>query len=282
MTMVSGTVRDDILRLEQIPPLSLTANALLGVASDPDLDAVGLTAILEQDAAITARIIGLANSAFFGQSRPVLSLEEAIIRVLGFDMVRSLSLSMALAGSFDTRRCPAYDLAHYWVVALGTAALSRDLAVAVGNARVVHPGAAYLCGLLHSLGELALIHLRPDLMCDVVHAYQDNPSLDPVELEQVHLAVDRWQAGEWLAYRWQLPEQVQQVIAFFGNRSPEGSHHSLVQVVAAARTWVMACLDGELPDIEPPDAAAAEFQRIVGRFHGRLDELRNLAAALVV
>jgi len=281
MTVVSGTVRDEVLRLEQIPPLSATANELLRVAADPDMDAKRLAAILDKDAALTARIIGLANSAFFGQSRPVLSMEDAIIRVLGQDMVRSLALSMALAGSFDISRCPAYDLRNYWVTALGTATLARDLAAAVGKPEVVHPDGAYLCGLLHSLGELTLMHLRPDLMCDAVHAHLDDPSLDPIELERLHLGVDRWQAGEWLAFRWHLPEQVQHSIGFFGSGSYEGSHQALVQVVAAARAWVMASLAGDLPDLNPPDAAAEEFQRIVTHFHGRLDELKALAAGLV-
>jgi HD-like signal output (HDOD) protein len=145
----------------------------------------------------------------------------------------------------------------------------------------VHPDAAYLCGLLHSLGELALVHLRPDLMCDVVHDLLDNPGLDPVELERLHLGVDRWQAGEWLAFRWHLPEQVQHSIGFFGSGGYEGPHQALVQVIAAARAWVSASLAGELPNLPPQDAAAEEFQRIVGRFRGRLDELRALAAGLV-
>ncbi len=281
MTVVSGAVKDDILRLEQIPPLSTTANELLRVASAPDLDARGLAAILEKDAPITARIVGLANSAFFGQSRPVLGMEEAIIRVLGLDMVRSLALSMALAGSFDTRRCPAFDVQHYWVVSLGTAALSRDLARAVGNPEVVHPDAAYLCGLLHSLGQLALVHLRADLACDAIHAHQDAPELDIVELERVHLGVDRWQAGEWLAFRWQLPEVVQHTIGFLARAQHSGSNLALVQVVAAARAWVSASLADELPDVPAPDAAAAQFQRIVHEFHGRLDELKQLAARMI-
>lgn len=281
MTVVTGAVRDDILRLEQIPPLSTTANELLRAASDPDVDAGKLTAILENDAPITARIIGVANSAFFGQSRPVLGMEEAIIRVLGLDMVRSLALSMALAGSFDTKRCPAFDVRHYWLVSLGTAALARDLAKAVGDANVVHPDAAYLCGLLHSLGQLTLVHLRPDLMCDALHAHQDAPDLDLIELERVHLGVDRWQAGEWLTFRWQLPEQVQHSIGYLARGDYQGPHMALVQVVAAARAWVMACLADELPNVPAPDAAAAEFQRIVGAFHGRLDELKALAARMV-
>lgn len=281
MAVVTSSVRDEVLRLEQIPPLSATANELLRVAADPDLDSRRLAQILDQDAPLAARIIGLANSAFFGQSRPVLSIQDAIVRVLGQEMVRSLALSMALAGNLDTSRCPAYDLRHYWVVALGTGTLARDLADAVGRPDIIHPDAAYLCGLLHTLGELALLHLRPDLVCEALHAHLDQPELDPVELERMHLGVDRWQAGEWLAFRWHLPEQVQHTMLYFYAGSYEGPHQSLVQVVAAARAWVLASLAGEPPELEAPDAAAEEFQRIVGTFRGKLDELRALAAQML-
>lgn len=280
MTVATSPIQEAVLQLEQIPPLSPTASELLRVAANPELDAKELSAILERDPPLAARIIGLANSAFFGQSRPVLGMDDAIIRVLGLDMVRSLALSMALVGSLDTSRCPAYDLRHYWVLALGTGSLARDLALAMARPEVVHPDGAYLCGLVHTLGELALLHLRPDLMCEVVHQHRDDPSLDPIELQREILGVDCWQAGEQLACRWHLPEQVQDAIGFFGSGAYQGPHQALVQVVAASRTWVLASLAGELPVLEAPDAAAEEFQRIVGRFHAKLGELRALAAAM--
>jgi HD-like signal output (HDOD) protein len=276
----SSAVRDEILRLEQIPPLSATAAELLRVAGDPDLDAKQLAKVLERDPPIAARIVGLANSAFFGQQRPVLGVEEAIIRVLGLNLVRSLALGMALAGSLDTSRCPLFDLRHYWVVALGSATLGRDLANAVGQPSVLHPDAAYMCGLLHTLGDLALLHLQPDLLCRALQGHHDDPDSDLMALQQKHLGVDSWQAGEWLAFQWHLPEQVQHTIGFFTTRDYQGPHRALVQVVAAARAWVLASLAGDLPEVTPPDAAAAEFQRIVGRFRSRLDELQALAASL--
>lgn len=272
---------DTVVQLDQLPPLSATADQLLRAVADPDLDAPHLTAILEQDPPLTARIVGLANSAFFGQSRPVLGVEEAIIRVLGLNMVRSLALSMVLAGTFDTRRCPAYDLRHYWLMSLGSATLARDLAGAVARPALVHPDAAYLCGLLHNLGELALVHLRPDLMCEALHARRAQPDCDLATLQRQYLGMDSWQAGAMLAFHWHLPEGLQQVIAFFSGGEAEGPHRQLVQVTAAARAWVGASLAGELPQVTPPDAAAAEFQRIVQAFHGRLDELRQLAAAML-
>ena len=130
-------LREDVLCLEQIPPLSATAARLLEIATDPDLEVAQLAEVIEQDPPLTARILGLANSAFFGQANPVLTVEEAIIRVLGLNMVRSLALSLALAGSFNTAACPAFRLDRYWLQALASAALGRELCAVIDDERAM-------------------------------------------------------------------------------------------------------------------------------------------------
>lgn len=279
MVVGATDLRDEILQLEHIPPLSTTARELLKVANDPEVDAKVLSGIIERDPQLTGRILGLANSAFFGQSRPVESLEEAIIRVLGINVVRNLALSMALAGSFDVSKCPTYDLKHFWLMALGTAELAHDLAEAM-NQQAINPHTAYLCGLLHHLGEAALVHLRPDLMCDAVHDHESSPGSDMNEMERRHLGMDSWQAGEWLAFRWQLPEPVIQTISYFAN-GEAGDYLALARVVQAARVWVAATLKGDTPDVSSDDQGVMEFQRIVGHFRSRLDELHHLAEVML-
>jgi HD-like signal output (HDOD) protein len=264
------------LQLDHIPPLSGTASALLGVANDPDLDAKRLAGILERDPQLTARVLGLANAAFFGQSRPVLNLEEAIIRVLGLHVVRNLALSMALAGSFDVSNCPDYDMQKYWLTALGSAELSRRLAQAQGQPEFVHPDIAYLCGLLHNLGEIALVHLRPDLMCAAIRDHQAMQESDLATLERRHLGLDSWQAGEWLAFRWQLPDPVAHTIGYFASGACEGPDAALVQLVQQARAWMIASLDGQAVE-----AADDRLEQATADFSDRLDELRSLAASLV-
>jgi hypothetical protein len=107
------TAGQKILQARDLPPLSFTATRLLELSADPDVEVDDLAAVIEQDPALTARILGVANSAYFGQVNPVLSVETAIIRVLGFNMVKSLALSIAMAGIFDTSKCPSFDLETY-------------------------------------------------------------------------------------------------------------------------------------------------------------------------
>ena len=152
---------DEVLGLDHLPPLTAAATRLIDVASDPELEIKELAKIIEQDPPLTARILGLANSAFFGQKTPILSVEHAIVRVLGLDMVRSLSLSMALAGSFDTSQCKNFEIGDYWLHALVTSTLAAAVGRKVSDRENRPIDSLYLGGLLHSIGILVLVHVRP-------------------------------------------------------------------------------------------------------------------------
>ena len=85
-----------------------------------------LALVINQDPGLSARILGLANSAYFGQTNPILTVEDAIIRVLGLNMVKSLAVSIAVSGVFDSSACRSFDLHEYWSHSLSIAMLASD------------------------------------------------------------------------------------------------------------------------------------------------------------
>lgn len=269
-------LREDVLSLEQIPPLSMTATRLLEIAVDPELDVVQLAQVIEQDPPLTARILGLANSAFFGQANPVMTVEEAIIRVLGLNMVRSLALSMALAGSFDSSACPSFHLDEYWLRSLVTAALARELAVVLKDEQAA-PDAVYLCGLLHNLGEILLVHLRPAEMGQVFKAHQKDPSADLALLQEQFIGTNERVAGEWLGMRWHLPAPLVHVIGHLAMVQPSGDYARLVELVKASRAWADASMQGQTAVLALDGLAGGELAAIDERFRERYDELKALA-----
>lgn len=272
-------LREDVLCLEQIPPLSTTATRLLEIATDPELDVNQLAGVIEQDPPLTARILGLANSAFFGQANPVVTVEEAIIRVLGLNMVRSLALSMALAGSFETGACPAFRLDDYWLKALATAALARELALAVKDEQAP-PDLVYLCGLLHNLGEILLVHLRPDDMQRVFTQHEKQPDSDLITLQESVIGTNERVAGEWLTMRWHLPTPVVQVIGQLGMVELSGEYASLVSLVRAARRGVDQLRVGQALALQLDGLDSETVEHIVEDFQPRYSDLVALAGLL--
>lgn len=230
---IASTAKHQVLTLKHLPPLSTTAARLLEMLSDEDLSLEQLSGVISQDPGISARILGVANSAYFGQTTPIHSVEDAVIRVLGLNMVRSLSFSLAISGSFDTSRCGSFDLEAYWYRALATAALSRLICSHIVMDERPDPDGVYLAGLLFDIGALVLIHLFPESYATVLDKSEEGDRQDLARFEEEIIGISSREAGGWLLDRWHLPPRIVQVVQQSGQ--DEVVESDLVDTAAA---WV--------------------------------------------
>ncbi|MCP3867648.1 MAG: HDOD domain-containing protein [Gammaproteobacteria bacterium] len=238
MTQVSGAIIEEQLgNIKHIPPMSQTATQLLNAVSDPDIEIGDLVVVIERDPGLSARILGVANSAYFMRAGPVNSIQDAIIRSLGLNLVKGLGISIALAGSLNPKACRGFDLGRYWYEALGTAQLSRRLVQCVSPKQRPDPESVYLCGLLHNLGSLVLAHAFPDLFSRTIEQCHQDPELDPRLVQREIIGFDEVTAGEWLAVRWHLPDAVAQVIASL-DADDEGQFRVHRAVIGASNRWI--------------------------------------------
>lgn len=274
-------------RITTLPPLPRTATQLLNIMGDPEVDIEQVAKIIEQDPPLTARILGLANSAYFGQQREINTVREAIIRVLGMNLVKSLSLSIAMAGTFDTSACREFNLADYWYTSLGTATLARMIAQRASLNDASIADSVYLCGLLHKLGLLLLANLFPEEVSEVLAEYRQNPDADLCALERNTIGVDHMAAGEWLLNRWHLPEAVTQVIGFFDNSEYNGFYRFHLALIRAASHWVSAEMSGRQVQLSA-DVAMLSVLGLNGeacsaleeKFFSQRDELHTVSRLL--
>jgi len=231
MSTRSTRARRRVLETQELPPLPMVAGELLNLLqSDSDDDLEHLRVILERDPGLAARVMGWANSAYFGTRGNVRSLDRAIFGILGLRTVKSLLLSIVLNRAFDTRSCPHFDLTEYWYRALLTAHCAKAAIPMRQEGPALDPEDGFLGGLLHNLGLLLLVHLYPEAMDGVFDAL-DRP--DDEELrdgEEAAIGVDHCAAGAWLARRWHLPDGVVAVISDYGVRRPVQADHLAAQV----------------------------------------------------
>lgn len=193
-----------ILGISSLPSIPAHAVKAFQLASDPDTKVNDFVALLEQDEALSARVIRIANSVYFSRSSRVQELDTAVANI-GLDALRGLfsanMLREMLGGSNLAREL-------IWEHSIGTAITSRTLASYFKCA----PGEGFLCGLLHDVGKILLVRQNSDLYKKVVDSALSN-GLDFVGWEEKIFDVDHVEVGLYLAKQWNFPNVVKRAIA---------------------------------------------------------------------
>ncbi|MBP7746443.1 MAG: HDOD domain-containing protein [Phycisphaerae bacterium] len=199
--------------LDSLPTLPVVAVKLLQVTVLDDTSASDVIRLLRADQSLTAKILSVAGSAALGVRGPVTTLERAV-PLLGFSAVRSIVLATSVFDCFGKRGADsplaAFDRVEFWKHALAVACASRRLARARRELGI-DPEAAFVAGLLHDLGKVALDTVFPKAY-DRIAAQANHSRGDIADHERTILGADHTVAGRRLAERWRLPRDLQESI----------------------------------------------------------------------
>lgn len=188
------------------PVLEASTRDLMTSVQDPYIDILGLVVEIERQPAMTARLLGLANSAMYSPDPPVTAVKDAVIRVLGMDLTRGVVLGFVLAAAFSTEACESFDDRSYWQDALTLARLSREYADIAGAQEEVVT-LAYLAGLLHRLGLLVGAAADPVQW----HAVLVNSDGEPLANRlQTTLGYHHRHTSQAIASLWTLPADIRE------------------------------------------------------------------------
>lgn len=244
-TDTSNTAANLAKAVMALPPLPATAQDILTCFGDEFIDAGQVADVIKGDAGICAKLLGLANSAYFGLATPVNDMEEVISRVLGVDTVRSLVLAMAVQQSFNSKKCPAFDAERFWLVSLMTAECCKKIAAADESVEDGERDLAYSAGLCHNLGLMALTHIEADRSCQVL--MHNSEQVQPGSLT-------RWFFDEFktdhkimtaeLARLWSLPKSM--IAAYHYRAFPKSECEDRLGLVVCA--GVTAVQNADLPE----------------------------------
>lgn len=205
-----GDIFSLIERNEDIPTLPVIMAKLLQTIDDERSSAHDLKVIMENDPAMTSRVLKIANSAFYGLRYPVESLQRAIV-VLGFEAVRMLALSTAVLDLFTAKKQLAFDPEDFWLHSLGAAKSAQLLAELVKTG--TSPETLFTAGLLHDIGKLCLAMTFKERYKTIVQtAFQKGESLEHIEM--TYLSITYSHVNEWFCKKWYLPETISYPITF--------------------------------------------------------------------
>ncbi|MGI9320599.1 MAG: HDOD domain-containing protein, partial [Thiogranum sp.] len=247
----TNSVSAGLALLDELPQLHAAVHQLLEALSDDDIDRNRLADIIDHCPSLSAKLVGLANSAYFGRASPVNGLSDAIF-VIGFRTVRSLSVATALQAPFENNRCPAFKPGRFWLHAVLTAHVARELARNAASDLPLNPDEAYLAGLLHGMGLLALVHLFPDDLNQILESEDQTPGSMSVRIREKFGATHR-SVGAALLKRWHLPDAFTDATAHYADPDYKGHHWTLCRLIAVAREWADRVIHQEKSDAFDPD-----------------------------
>jgi putative nucleotidyltransferase with HDIG domain len=193
------------LRAKTLPSLPLTVMALGEAVQDDRCTVDRILGILSKDPPLSARLLRLANSALYAGESAAADLRTAVLR-LGFDAIANLGTGAAVIRTLKggAHLDPLRLWQHSVAVGLAAKGICR-LARRHGQAET-----AFLCGLLHDIGKIALDTCFPEEYMAVLGRVEEG--LAYVEAEQACLGLDHAVAGAILAAEWHFPDAIREVI----------------------------------------------------------------------
>lgn len=246
------------LRPQDLPRPPEAALRILGACADPDSDLGAIADIVATDPALTAELLRVANSAYFGLGREVASIGLAV-SLLGLDALRSRVLCIAVRAAADRANPRNLVLAEFMEDSVRRAVVARELALLVG----LDADEAFAAGLLQDFGLLVLFHLHPQVPVEQWRAMRTAAPEARLELEAAQFGTTHDTVIADLAASWQLPAALAEAI--LGHHG-ESEHGGLPAALGAADA---VCALFASPD---PAGTLAATERVLERTCGLAGE----------
>ena len=221
--------RDQVLiKLKQLPSLPSAVSELMASFGDEEVDIAEIARKISRDQGLTARVLRVANSSFYGLQSKVGTINEAVV-VLGFRAVRSMVMAVSMNGAFRVDQCHGFDAAGYLRHGVGVGLAARALAPLAGQ----NGELAFTGGLLHDIGQLVLAS-NFSAQYSAVLDYRNKHDCLLVVAERDILGMDHAEVGGMLAATWHFPESLCQAVA---------EHHSPASALADSLANVVHIAD---------------------------------------
>jgi len=271
-------------RLEEtldLPPLPETARKIIDLRVDPNADTTDLAKIVELDPGMAAQVVSWARSPYYGVRGEIRNVEDAVLRVLGFDLVINLALGLALGRTLSVPKEGPDGYAPFWQQAVATAALMGELARLMPAKRRPNSGTAYLCGLLHNFGFLIMGHIFPPQFSLVNRHVESNPHINRNLIEKHLVGLTREQVSSLLMGQWRMPEEVVEALKHQHNPDYESEISTCANLlyVAVRALRLQGFGDGpwEEPELHVLDRLGIEQESVMETTSTLLEKMDDLS-----
>jgi len=262
------------MNVEEFPTLPIIVTKVIEVCENEDSEVDDLAEVISKDQSITARILKLANSAYYGYLRKVNTISKAVT-ILGFDTIKSLSISASVFDTFKKIKSNYYfDRCQFWIHSIGVAVIARQIA---RHLKIKDIEIAFLNGLLHDIGKLFFESYYIAQYEEVMKEVTVNRCLIR-EAEIKVLGVSHNEVGGWLTNRWKFPPELVNPIQFHHeiDKCPE-EYRYLASIIQLADNIcrihnIGSGGDSLIPELDPLVSEVLQIDQ------NNIDEMINTAA----
>jgi len=186
-------------------------------SEDASIEKIGDT--ISKDIGLTAKILKMVNSSFFGLRQHITNPAKAV-SLLGLDLIKAIVLTSGTFDKFKHLKYPGFSLEQMWEHAMLTGAFSKIIAKVNGLGRK-EADTMFMAGLLHDIGKLLIAAHLPDSY-RVITKRIDQNSVSMAEAETEVIGTTHAGVGAYLLGLWGLPDAILEAAAF--HHAPHQSH----------------------------------------------------------
>jgi len=224
---VAATTAEQIAnKTPELSTLPEVTMRIIQVVQDPRSTANDLHKIVCNDPALSARVLRVVNSAFYGLPGQIGSIDRAIM-LLGLNAVKNIAIAASLAKMFKSI-APCDDLTgkDLWTHSVAVGAANKMITIAMGLAL---PDEAFLAGLIHDIGLVVELQAENSSILEIVQRTKAGISF--TQAEEAVLGADHQEIGQILTQRWKFPRSFQYVTGFHHRPQELAQENRLLAVV---------------------------------------------------
>lgn len=270
---VNPTVDKIISTIGELPASPAIVSAVMGMTSDLDANVTDISRVLAADQSLTAKVLKLSNSSFYGRSKEVKSLHEAIL-ILGFFTVRSMVIATSTHRMFNGGESQEAQ-GKLWRHTLSAAIAARQVA-----AQLRYPGKdeVFIAGLLHDIGKLVLLQKLPAPYEKAIRQVEDERG-DFITVEQERLGFTHCDVARVLLKKWSFPESLTEAI-YHHHDLPEilDDEHPPMAYIINLGNHLAKTLDVGFGDRVVEDLSSLPSSRALGLDQQALEEMQETFA----
>jgi len=210
-------LRHRIDRLGELPTLPHVVQKLASTIGRQNVSAAEIGTLIERDQVLSAKVLRLANSPFYGFPARIASVSHAVV-LLGLNVVKGLTLC---ATAFDIMKDAGME--QLWRHSLGVAITAQILGVRVS---IKNPEEVFVAGLLHDIGKVALYVKWPDIG-ERIQTVQKTGDRAFMDVEHDLFELTHADVGGWLADAWHLPITLREPIQY--HHKPAAAQEAMLQ-----------------------------------------------------